>query len=242
MSDKRNRPRLRSGYTYHICNRGNNKENIFKESRNYSFFLEKYRRFIHPICYTYAYCLMPNHFHLMVQFKSYKDLHTSLPREFPPPVGTALNASDIETTVELEYDEQVALSISHQFRKFFGGYARSFNMTYQRTGKLLEVPFHRIHVNNDTYFQYLIAYIHRNPIHHLFTKDYASWEYSSYQEILSYLSIIKEVGKTNYVSTKSANTILDLPFLKDWFESREAFLHIHQEALDWLEERWRLEP
>ncbi len=240
MSDKRNHPRLRSGYTYHICSRGNNKENIFKEPRNYPFFLEKYRRFIHPICQTYAYCLMPNHFHALVQFKSYEALHQAFPKVFSQPTLPATTASSIATAAELEFDESVSLLLSKQFGKLFSGYARAINLTYQRTGKLFQVPFHRIQVDNETYFQYLIAYIHRNPIHHRFCEDYETWEYSSYKEVLTYLSRCEEEG--NYVSTKSANTLMSLPFLKDWFQSKEEYLQIHQEALDWLEQKWTLDP
>jgi len=55
---------------YHIYNRGINGELIFKSDRNYSFFLNKVVEFLTPVCDVYAYCLMPNHFHLLVKIKS----------------------------------------------------------------------------------------------------------------------------------------------------------------------------
>lgn len=51
---------------YHIYNRGNNKQNIFFEDENYLFFLRKIKKELTPYCKVLAYCLMPNHFHLMV--------------------------------------------------------------------------------------------------------------------------------------------------------------------------------
>jgi len=42
---------------YHIYNRGNNRENIFREEKNYSFFLQQYVKYIEQIADTYAYCL-----------------------------------------------------------------------------------------------------------------------------------------------------------------------------------------
>ena len=59
---KTKRPSLYSGLTYHIYNQGNNRENIFKEERNYEYFLRKYRQFISPIADTYAYCFIAKSF------------------------------------------------------------------------------------------------------------------------------------------------------------------------------------
>lgn len=54
------------GNIYHIYNQGNNKEKIFFGRDNYLYFLKKLRRKLYPHLEFLAYCLMPNHFHLMV--------------------------------------------------------------------------------------------------------------------------------------------------------------------------------
>jgi putative transposase len=64
---------LRRGAYYHIYNRGNNRENLFAEARNYAYFLDLYVRHIEPIAETFAYCLMKNHFHLLVRVKDSSD-------------------------------------------------------------------------------------------------------------------------------------------------------------------------
>jgi len=51
---------------YHIYNRGVNGENIFREERNYLYFLQLYAKHIEPVAETYSYCLMPNHFHVLL--------------------------------------------------------------------------------------------------------------------------------------------------------------------------------
>ena len=52
---------------YHIYNRGNNYQPIFIEDKNYKFFLERLRSVFQPAQVDLlAYCLMPNHFHLLV--------------------------------------------------------------------------------------------------------------------------------------------------------------------------------
>jgi len=56
---------------YHIYNRGNRKSQIFLDKRDYLRFLEKTKIYkdryeVDVLCY----CLMPNHFHLLVKQKS----------------------------------------------------------------------------------------------------------------------------------------------------------------------------
>lgn len=60
---------LRPGAYYHIYNRGNNRENLFVEARNYAYFLNLYVQHVEPAAETFAYCLMKNHFHLLVRIR-----------------------------------------------------------------------------------------------------------------------------------------------------------------------------
>ncbi len=63
------RPRLFvAGLPYHIIQRGNNRSPIFLSNEDYCFFLEVLReaKTKHP-CFIYSYCLMTNHFHLLIE-------------------------------------------------------------------------------------------------------------------------------------------------------------------------------
>ena len=63
------RPRLFvADIPYHIIQRGNNRNPIFFSDEDYLFFLEVLReaKTKHP-CLIYSYCLMTNHFHLLVE-------------------------------------------------------------------------------------------------------------------------------------------------------------------------------
>jgi REP element-mobilizing transposase RayT len=53
---------------YHVFNRGINKQAIFINPADYSYFLKKLSDLKRKFDYSlYAYCLMPNHFHLSIQ-------------------------------------------------------------------------------------------------------------------------------------------------------------------------------
>ena len=58
---------LQYGCHYHIYNRGNNRENLFVERRNYPYFLKLYTKHIQPVAETFAYCLLQNHFHFAIR-------------------------------------------------------------------------------------------------------------------------------------------------------------------------------
>ena len=56
------------GAYYHIYNRGCNRENIFFENENYDFLIRKFRKQSHKFGAKFiAYCLMPNHYHLLLR-------------------------------------------------------------------------------------------------------------------------------------------------------------------------------
>lgn len=68
---------LHCGQYYHIYNRGNNREPLFREPRNYTYFLNLYTKYINPVAETYVYCLLKNHFHLLVRIQNCPSLTPS---------------------------------------------------------------------------------------------------------------------------------------------------------------------
>ena len=60
---------LRSEQYYHIYNRGNNRNDIFLEEKNYFYFLDLMKKHLQPIADVLAYCLLKNHFHLLIRTK-----------------------------------------------------------------------------------------------------------------------------------------------------------------------------
>ena len=64
------KPRESSGTgIYHVMLRGINRQDIFDDTEDYWTFI---RMMSAVPCYIYAYCLMPNHVHLLIAEKSLK--------------------------------------------------------------------------------------------------------------------------------------------------------------------------
>jgi REP element-mobilizing transposase RayT len=154
------------GVIYHIYNRGNNGENIFLEERNYHYFMKLYTKYIAPVAETYAYCLLRNHFHLMVRIKTLEEINR-------------------EERGCLEQPRSLERFISQQFATFFGTYTKAINKATSRTGTLFEGRFKRKPVTKDRYFKMLVAYIHQNPQKHGLIADYRDWPFSSYHAMIS---------------------------------------------------------
>ena len=151
---------LENGCYYHIYNRGNNKESIFKDELNYAYFLKLWRKYISPIADTYAYCLLDNHFHSMIRIKE----------------DVAIKPK--ESLGRMNLPEQ-------QFANFFNAYAKGINSRYSRTGKLFEERFNRKLIDKPEYFTQLIYYIHANPQKHGFINDFRQYKHSSFSSFLS---------------------------------------------------------
>src|ERR1700730_13303766 len=65
-STSRNTMHFEENEVYHLYNRGNDKQRIFFQERNYEFFLQKVKEEWLKYCEILNYCLMPNHFHFLI--------------------------------------------------------------------------------------------------------------------------------------------------------------------------------
>lgn len=153
---------------YHIYNRGINRENIFVEERNYAYFLNLFEKYLSPVTDLFAYCLLRNHFHLLIRTRSEEEIQETL----------KASKTFRVSTLGSRY-------ISDQFSHFFNAYAKAINKAYGRTGSLFQHPFGRVPITSDRQFWNVVAYIHQNPQKHRFVKDFRDWKYSSYGIILS---------------------------------------------------------
>ena len=213
---------------YHIFNHTNGFESTFRSEENFRYFLKKYRLYISPIAETYAYCLMPNHFHIVIRIRnreiiekiilnrllSSSNSNISKVQSFGNVAGVAdINSID---------DKTIKLFLSKQFANFFSCYTQSFNKVFNRRGSLFIKNFKRMQIDNKQYFFNAVIYTHRNPVHHGFCRHFNEWQHSSYNEIIDEHSDIVEVEKLlrmfdnkNYFIDLHENKLLDLQFVSD---------------------------
>lgn len=192
---------------YHIFNRGNNKENLFSNDGNYLFFLNKLKKYILPHLKIFSYCLMPNHFHFLAQVRDQEQIIENL---------TKLQKF---SKVEVDKDNlDINKFLEERFQRFFASYALAFNKQQNRSGSLFQKRFKRIHVHSDGYLLKLLHYIHNNPIHHKFCKNYHDWEYSSYPIFLS-----------------SKTTNVERDEVLGWLGDIDEFIEFHKVMIDYGE-------
>ncbi len=208
-------PLLHDTY-YHIYNRGVNRENIFREERNYEYFLKLYIKHIEPVAETFAYCLLRNHFHLLVRIKSAEETLKVLEtfRVLSPEGEIQPETLKVSETLKV-------LPPSQKFSDFFNAYAKAINRAYGRTGSLFQHPFGRVPVISDRQFWNVIAYIHQNPRKHKFVEDFREWKWSSYHALLS-----------------EQPTRLNRAAVQEWFGGPQRYEELHTHWVTEAESGW----
>ena len=195
---------LIEGHYYHIYNRGASRSTIFFLHNDYEAFLKKYWFYLYIPCKTYCWCLLENHFHLLVKIRGPEEQERTfqkVKRIFP--TGTVYGDHFERTKPYMAYS---------QFSHLLNSYTKSINLRRNRSGTLFESTFKRKRIIDENHFLNVACYIHRNPIHHNFTKSYKNYPYSSYKEILN-----------------MKNPLIEHENLIKRFGGKDNFLEAHQE-------------
>ncbi len=171
------------GYIYHIYNQGNNRKKIFFNKENYLYFLRKIKTYITPYADIMAWCLMPNHFHLMVYV-----------RETDISLGVSQRHTETKTT------ETKTRTLNASIGIMLMSYTKAFNKQNNRTGKLFreQTKAECINCSNGITPSFVVwqgitqsniyereyphicfHYIHQNPVKAGLVKQITDWEYSS---------------------------------------------------------------
>ena len=172
------------GYIYHIYNQGNNRRRIFFKRENYLFFLKKIKTHVLPYSDILAWCLMPNHFHLMVLVRELELGGSS----------QGLTSSQTLTAKQRTFNDSIGIILRT--------YTRAINKQEGFSGTLFRKETKAECVNcysgitpsfiseniistfNDKnpeqqYPQICFDYIHQNPVKAGLVKSAVDWEFSS---------------------------------------------------------------
>jgi putative transposase len=183
------------GHLFHIYNQGNNRQKIFFNSENYHFFLKKIETHVLPFADILAWCLMPNHFHLMV--------HVNAIEVDERLVSKTKSGCDFE----LHPDLVGKMSFNKSIGIMLASYTRAINKQQNWTGSLFRKETKAIcitqpkvvcptwhkdsgiaRINNlnpeNEYPNICFNYILFNPVKDRLVKKPEDWKFSSYSGIL----------------------------------------------------------
>jgi len=179
--------KFEKGYIYHIYNQGNNRQKIFFNRDNYLFFLKKIQVQITPYSDILAWCLMPNHFHLMVLVNEVSLPLDALTEGFASsetPGSRTLNQSigimlrSYTNAINKQKNTSGSLfrnSTKAECLNCPNGITPSFYNTEFTTQIQVDCPERQ-------YSQVCFDYIHQNPVKAGLVKTETAWEFSSAQD------------------------------------------------------------
>jgi putative transposase len=162
------------GNIYHVYNQGNNKQDLFTEDFQFSYFLQLYKQYIALHCETLAWCLMNNHFHFMIYTDS--------------------RCAALKKQGGLFLDP-----IVNGFRKLLSTYAHEFNIKNNRSGSLFrpktksiclndEADLNNTYGSKEDYYLNTFNYIHNQAVEAGIVKSAEMWKWSWYR---SYMGLRK---------------------------------------------------
>ena len=192
---------------YHIYNQGNNRQAIFFNRENYLFFTHKIRQHILPYADILAWCLMPNHFHLMVEVKDAGIDRVADSRGEADSRGATLSRTPTSTSTPTGTPTGTPEpDLNHSIGIMLASYTRAINKQENISGSLFRqktkaiclneiksissnwftsfgVTFMKVDIPALQYPQVCFNYIHANPVNAGIVKRAEDWEFSSYADL-----------------------------------------------------------
>jgi REP element-mobilizing transposase RayT len=207
---------------YHVYNRTNNRQPLFKNDDNRYYFLKRYTKYLQPVLDTFCWNLLPNHFHFLVRVKPVNEIMENIISKFKgiqPSKGIQplegwipLEEPRLSKTEQKFLNNEIILSqlVEHYFKSFFQSYSLSFNRAHKQKGNLFYKPFKRVEIYKESHFTQAIIYIHANAQKHKLCKDFRQHTWSSWHTMLS-----------------NQPTQLCRKELLDWFGGLKPFIDAH---------------
>lgn len=167
-----------NGHIYHILNQGNNKRRIFFKRDNYLYFIKKIRTHILPYADIIAWCLMPNHFHLMVRVNNTELIVN------PNKKNEKLRSINSSIAIMLHSYTRAINRAENTSGSLFRARTKSYcldknetidNIWYSDNG----ISMINTDLSSSYHLQTCFNYIHNNPTKAGLVKETSQWEYSS---------------------------------------------------------------
>ena len=206
---RKNRDIFYPNQFYHIYNKVVTGTDLFIESKDYWNFMERYSKYFSLYFKTYAYCLIPNHFHFLIKVKDTEEIKFNI-------ISEHTTASKNYLLGKVNLNE----FIENQFSRCFSGVSMLYNKKHNRVGPLFKQGIKRVALNANRTFEQQMHYIHHNPVHHFLVNKIEDWPYSSYNTYISddktklpRLEVLnKFLGVKNFISFHQMPYIGELEF------------------------------
>ena len=150
----------------------NENEKLFGQEKNYQFFLNKYFYYFQPIAETFAYCLLPNGFEILLKTKEEKDFSSFFNFEI------AGNNSKF-------YEKFISKYINQQFDNLFIDYQNEYNSIFGEKKLFFEKNIEIKSIQTKEDFTNTVKNIHLKPINLNLAKNIEEWEFSSYNSFFA---------------------------------------------------------
>ncbi len=171
---------MNHGKFYHVVNHANGWDNLFEDPSHYSLFLQRMVIKLSPVASVHAYCLMPNHFHLLVKIHDEEVIRQKLLENYE--INELLGFNKHKKSLFKLKAIDPFYQVTQQFSNFFNSYAQIFNRLTNRKGNLFQKSFKVFEIDSLSYLLNTVRYIHYNPVHHNFTASYDEWHWSSFKD------------------------------------------------------------
>lgn len=169
------------GEHYHIFNRGNNKQIIFLDNKDWI-------RFLFLIIYLQSPIVFQNLGRQVSYFVKNRAFNINegeknevIKKRYVKLVGFALMPNHFHLLVH-EFEEN---GIAKYMQRVLCAYTKYINTKYKKSGHLFQGPYKSVHVKNNKQLLYLSTYIHRNPRElPLWKNKENTYPWSSYQDYI----------------------------------------------------------
>lgn len=153
--------KIAKGEIYHLCNRTNNKQTLFKDNRDWIRFLILVLYFQSPLT-IYNISRIVNIFDVRrpASNKLVGTLKSEIvARRYVEVLCFSLMPNHFHILLK-ENEEGGIVKYVHKIQT---AYAKYFNTKYKKSGHLFQGPFRAVHIENNEQLLHTSAYIHRNP-------------------------------------------------------------------------------
>lgn len=189
---------------YHVYNQGNNQQRIFFNYENQKLFLDKIRKHILPYADVLAWCLMSNHFHIMIYANRIKTEKSAASNdniiESAASRQTLSKAGNLYTHCSKDH------TLNYSIGLMLSSYSQTVNKQQKRSGSLfrnntksecitecngISPSFFNVsngtlinrHLSEKEYPKACFDYIHNNPVKAGLALKPEDWEFSSFRDV-----------------------------------------------------------